>query len=511
MNKKSKTLEKLWDEKDVDGIYKYVKRYNMKRFDYNEFFDLCCDEGNSDVVKMMIDDKKIEPNEAKFIKAYQKERSEICDVLHSYGNIELADIDKRFKLSKNNHAMLPLFNSLIEKESVNDKFIEICRTKDLKKIVNFYKKNPINIKYKNYTAFLLISEDGDIDLIKWFTNSFDIPQNCIDELVVNFIGDFMFDEIEWLVSNYKISPSIISICLCDVYFECLETFTIIVDIVKDKIDLNLDSLFFELAKDEDWEGVEYLHDLDLSAKECGDHIIVLLLGTLNEFADEALDEEDMDQLERIYAIYADFFDDKLGVKKRIFSFLVTKLEVFLLKWLHEKWDLFEGQDDPFYFHCITLSGEFDIDVTRWLVSLYDIYYIESTRFNDHAVYELKMTKPHQKLYKKVIEDPKHGDIILGIKKVVVLEDEECVICNGNIDMIQLNCGHSYCTGCISKWYSENEEKCPYCRQNTDLEKCHKIVSFKGFKDRIEQIEEEERKDKEKDDEMDIEFQKLLKN
>ena len=51
-----------------------------------------------------------------------------------------------------------------------------------------------------------------------------------------------------------------------------------------------------------------------------------------------------------------------------------------------------------------------------------------------------------------------------------IESEECCVCYEKTDFVT-NCGHQFCTGCIMRWYHENSDTCPYCKQTLLLDQC----------------------------------------
>jgi len=56
------------------------------------------------------------------------------------------------------------------------------------------------------------------------------------------------------------------------------------------------------------------------------------------------------------------------------------------------------------------------------------------------------------------------DKILHKKQNIVFV-EECGICLESISEIKINCGHSFCKSCLSKYLNEySKTDCPYCRE-----------------------------------------------
>ena len=58
---------------------------------------------------------------------------------------------------------------------------------------------------------------------------------------------------------------------------------------------------------------------------------------------------------------------------------------------------------------------------------------------------------------------------LNIKKMLMtnfkyISDENCIICLNNENDIKLECGHTYCSDCISMWIKK-ENNCPLCRKS----------------------------------------------
>ena len=80
------------------------------------------------------------------------------------------------------------------------------------------------------------------------------------------------------------------------------------------------------------------------------------------------------------------------------------------------------------------------------------------------------------LFDIILENKNHAYELLGISDTFYnKENEICLICRENTNnLLQLNCRHYGCLECLSIWYKNNKEICPYCKKDIIWNQCKRL-------------------------------------
>ena len=151
----------------------------------------------------------------------------------------------------------------------------------------------------------------------------------------------------------------------------------------------------------------------------------------------------------------------------------------ILQWLlliNPNIKIWENNECAFYKSC--QKGH--LHIVKWLLSIrpsIDIYRendraFKITCYNGHVELALWFCSQNIK-YQTVIDNNKLveyfiiPDLVVDENIVFPRKNESCPICYEHKEELQTNCGHQFCTKCISKVFHINKN-CRYCREEMTI-------------------------------------------
>lgn len=150
------------------------------------------------------------------------------------------------------------------------------------------------------------------------------------------------------------------------------------------------------------------------------------------------------------------------------------------KWLYEIEPNILDYDTGFTFILVCKHYR-HLELVKWLYNLRpnECECIIENEFEKVCEEDLELAKWFHQLNPSKYYIKIENNRILDYKIIKTIEykheickerKEECVICYDKLEEINTDCGHSFCTDCIKKWYKNNgriNAKCPYCRKKIE--------------------------------------------
>lgn len=389
----------------------------------------------------------------------------IINWIYNKISIFFLDIENNIICDKLNNKAQTWISDTKRKENIFRQLMNMVKVSDLDTIKLFYQYNKKIIKEQfkrgHFNNILLNCQDR-CEIFKWCLSLY----KCIIDL------DFYFRNS--IVKNNKE----------------------MVKYLHNKVDqnINLNDEFINLCNNGNYEMVNYLIDLNFGFVNQNNAIFNILAQLITDKQFELVKK-----LQLKYNYLAD------GNYINLFICGCKFGDLHFVKWMFGI-DGFVPKEEPilnFYIEsCLSIVCDMKkVDIAIWLSGLtgrYEIvhhyvgdeeyiYYSDNviyddteseSSYDDHDYEDSEMEKKNE-VFEIILslENQEYGFDLLGIAEICHNNDHEsCLICKQEIpNMVQFNCHHVSCLECLSHWYKENPEICPYCKRDIIWPKCKKMI------------------------------------
>jgi hypothetical protein len=378
-------------------------------------------------------------------------------------NTFFLDIENCIIYEKLNNKVLSWAKDIKEKENIFKQFANNVKVSDLDTIKSFYQTN-INIIKEQF------KRGRFIDVLSNCQNRYEIFKWCF--LLHKCIMD--------LDSHFKNS--------------IIENNKKMVEFLYNKVNqnINLNDEFIYLCNHDNYEMVDYLIDLNFSI--VGQNNIIF------NFLVDLITNEQFEIVKKLQAKYNYLAD---GNYINLFVTGCRFGDLSFVKWMFEIDGFIPKEEQILNFYiepCLSIVCDMKkVDIAIWLASLtgrYEIihhyvgddeyiYYSDNMIYDDESSessyddheYEDSEVDNKNEVFEIILENQDYGFDLLGITEMCHNNNNEsCLICKQDVSsMVQFNCQHICCLECLSYWYKENPEICPYCKKDIIWPRCKKMV------------------------------------
>jgi len=441
----------------IEYIAKY-KRFIMDKT-INKIVGELCSNNNLKILKLLNNHGLIKGGNVAFIAALKAGYMGIINWVYGNYSVRTQSIDlKKIKCSDR---VKKFINDTTKNENMYFKFLGMCSNATLRTVRKKYDENRIifnkQTKKDGGNIVFLRSSLNNLTVFKWFVERLKIQNNQVAKFLYYAIRNERKRFVQYIATK-----------------------------IDNRMNINIDPEFRLLFSAKKLDFIMYLLSLDFRVHNTELMTHMLIYGNLI-------------LAKRLQQLY-----DLVNVSNLndLFNIAVEVCDLDKVRWMYGLvGNPYEGPIDSNYeFDIIICCDSGNVQVARWLASLYDRYQIfetgngnlglqdnlldDSLSGGDDDDDDDEMSTSEccccrinsNEIYEIVLENKDLAWELLGITKTCVNDNEDtCLICREKTqELIKLNCGHFGCVSCFAMWYKSNDEICIYCKKDIHWHESYQV-------------------------------------